>query len=70
MCASERLACPEIMFRPLQPGVVGLHTATDAAIKACDVSMQQRMYGNIVFIGTQRERIRGIVCTSDFALIL
>jgi actin-related protein len=50
-----------MMFRPLQAGVVGLHTATDAAIKACDVSMQQRMYGNIVFIGTQRERIRGIV---------
>jgi actin-related protein len=49
---SERLACPEIMFRPLQPGVVGLHTATDAAIKACDASMQQRMYGNIVLAGS------------------
>ncbi len=48
---SERFACPEILFRPLQQSVAGMHTATDAVIKACDGSVQHRMYGNVVLAG-------------------
>jgi actin len=48
---SERLACPEILFRPLHPGVASLHGATDAAIKACDASVQHRMRGNVLLQG-------------------
>jgi actin-related protein len=49
---SERFACPEMLFRPLQPTVAGMHTATDAAIKACDASIQQQLYSNIVLAGS------------------
>jgi actin-related protein len=48
---SERFACPEILFRPLLPSVAGIHTATDAVIKACDAHIQHRLYGNILLAG-------------------
>jgi actin len=37
---SERFVCPEILFRPLLPSVAGIHIATDAVIKSCDVDVQ------------------------------
>ena len=48
---SERFACPEILFRTLQPSVAGMHTATNAVIKSCDVNVQHCLYGNIVLSG-------------------
>jgi actin len=47
----ERFACPEILFRPLLPSIEGMHIATDSVIKACDVSVQHHLYGNIVLAG-------------------
>lgn len=47
----ERFACPEILFRPLLPSIEGMHIATDSVIKACDVSVQHHLYGNIVLGG-------------------
>jgi len=49
---SERLACPEILFRPLHPGLLALHCATNAAIKACDAGVQQRLRDNILLDGS------------------
>ncbi len=49
---SERLACPEILFRPLHPGIASLHGATDAAIKTCDPGVQHCMRGNVLLQGS------------------
>jgi actin-related protein len=49
---SERLECPEILFRPLLPGVASMHSATHAAIAACDCGVQHRLYASIVLAGS------------------
>jgi actin-related protein len=49
---SERFVCPEILFRPLLPSVAGIHIATDAVIKSCDVDVQHLLYGNILLAGS------------------
>jgi actin-related protein len=48
----ERFACPEILFRPLQPSVDGIHTATDKVINKVDSSVQLLMYRSIVLSGS------------------
>jgi actin len=60
----ERVACPEILFRPLLPGIAAMHAATDAAIKACDVAVQHRLYGNIVLVGSSLD-LRGMVARME-----
>jgi actin beta/gamma 1 len=60
----ERVACPEILFRPLLPGVGAMHAATHAAIKACEVGVQHRLYDNIVLEGSSLA-LRGMVARME-----
>lgn len=49
---SERVRCPELLFRrPLIGAQEGIHRAIQHAIALCDVNMRKELYENIVLAG-------------------